>query len=154
MNPPQNFDELWNWWVEFREENLSMIETWKETKVTRDDFIWFHYEKEIYLNNKKEEIENMNKKQTLNESIDSVNYILEVEKKEKSVVGKIPKGKQKKVLKLIVEELKKGTQKTDAINDSYQKAGYQDVRQVWTIVGKVEKGELLFNELTKVLGKI
>ncbi len=72
-------------------------------------------------------------------------------RKEKTVVRKIPKGNQEKVLKIIVEELKNGTQKTDAINYAYKKAGYKSDRQVWTIVGKVEKGELLFNELTEVL---
>ncbi|GGD78943.1 hypothetical protein GCM10011514_48730 [Emticicia aquatilis] len=72
-------------------------------------------------------------------------------KKENTVFGKIPNGKQKKVLKLIVDEMRKGTQKTDAINDSYRRAGYKTDRQVWTIVKKVEKGELVYNEFTELL---
>ena len=67
------------------------------------------------------------------------------------LVSKTPLPKQKKFLKLYLEELKKGTQKTDAILDTYSKAGYKDSRQMWKIIDDVEKGRLIYKELTEFL---
>lgn len=67
------------------------------------------------------------------------------------LVSKTPLPKQKKFLKLYLEELKKGTQKTDAILDTYSKAGYKDSRQMWKIIDDVEKGRLIYKELTDFL---
>ena len=125
-----------------------------------NDFELYHeYENLIifYRKSSKEALEivwnNFDKRNTENVNIVQFqirNNVFE-NKTENTVFGKIPNGKQKKVLKLIVDEMRKGTQKTDAINDSYRRAGYKTDRQVWTIVKKVEKGELVYNEFTELL---
>ena len=96
---------------------------------------------------------------------DRAKYILHLEKMSisvdtdnsvpthKTINRKIPKTKQKKFLKLYVEELKKGIQKTDAIDYSYKKTGYKNSRQAWNIVRNVEEGVLIYKELTEILEK-
>jgi hypothetical protein len=60
------------------------------------------------------------------------------------------KGKRLKVMKLIVDEMKSGTQLTDAVDASYSKAGYKDHRQIWNIIKSIREGTLEFKEFTEI----
>lgn len=161
----EDFKDFWSFWLPYNFKFLGLgynnyNNENDKYKLEANDFELYHeYENLIifYRKSSKEALEivwnNFDKRNT--ENVNIVQFQIQNDvfksKKENTVFGKIPNGKQKKVLKLIVDEMRKGIQKTDAINDSYRRAGYKTDRQVWTIVKKVEKGELVYNEFTELL---
>jgi hypothetical protein len=82
--------------------------------------------------------------------IPEISIIASDENLNKTQKGAMLKGKRLKVMKLIVDEMKSGTQLTDAVNASYSKAGYKYSRQIWNIIKSIRKGTLEFEEFTEI----
>lgn len=143
---PIDFEEFYEFY-EFWTDSLPYHAN--ENKISRKDFIKFHFFCKEKLD-KETQLITLQLEQPLPVIPLLENNVSVPEKKEKPRIEQKPNSKQRRVLRLIVEEMKKGTQKTDVINDSFKKAGYKNVRQVWTIVRKVESGELLFKELNEI----
>ncbi|MFT6479788.1 MAG: hypothetical protein ACJAVP_002943 [Spirosomataceae bacterium] len=58
--------------------------------------------------------------------------------------------KQSQLMDYIIEELKSGTQITDAVEFSCGKAGYKDFRQSWNIIKDIRAGKLTCKEFTEI----